>query len=98
QYNFSWEPMVFGEWKLQLGYVGSRSHKLLDMWVYNRAQPIEGIAQTSATINERRADPRYFEIRRVVNGSRGYYDAGRVTLILPRRAGFTADISYWFSK
>ena len=38
-------------WKLQLGYVGSRSHKLLIMWYLNRAHPMDGVAQTTATLN-----------------------------------------------
>ena len=57
QYNASWERRVAGNWNLQLGYVGSRGHKLLTMWYLNRAHPVAGIPLTTATINERRADP-----------------------------------------
>lgn len=98
QYNFSWEPDWFGSWKVQLGYVGSRSHKLLIMWYLNRAHPVEGIPQTTATINQRRAIPNLAEIRWVLNGSRGYYDAGRVSLVAPRWKSLTIDAAYWFSK
>ena len=77
QYNASWERRVSGNWNLQLGYVGSRGHKLLTMWYLNRAHPEAGIPLTTATINQRRADPVYAEIRYVLNGSRGYYDAAR---------------------
>jgi hypothetical protein len=97
QYNAAWEVDA-AAWKLQLGYVGSRQHKLLLMWYLNRAHPVAGIPQTTATINDRRPDPNRAETRLVVNGSRGYYDAARVTLIVPRWRGFSADISYWFSK
>ena len=32
------------------------------------------------------------------NGSRAYYDAGRVSLITPRWNGLSVNASYWFSK
>ncbi|MBI3679767.1 MAG: hypothetical protein HY235_05160 [Acidobacteria bacterium] len=98
QYNFSWEPPPWRQWRLQLGYAGSRSHKLLLMWYLNRAHPVEGIPQTSATVNERRVDPRFAEIRRVINGSRGYFDAARVSAVSPRWKGMTLNAAWWFSK
>lgn len=98
QYNFSWEPDLSRHWHLQLGYVGSRSDKLLIMWYLNRAQPVPGIPQTNDTINQRRPDPTLAEIRYVLNGSRGYFDAARVALIVPRARGFTMEAAYWFSK
>ncbi len=98
QYNFSWEPRFSRTWRLQLGYVGSRMHKLLVMWYLNRAHPVPGIATTTATINQRRPIPGLAEIRWVLNGSRGYFDAGRVSLVAPRWRGLTLDMSYWFSK
>jgi hypothetical protein len=98
QYNFAWEPAWKSQWKLQLGYVGSRSHKLLLMWYLNRAHAVDGIPQTTATINQRRPDPLFAEKRLVINGSRGYFDAARATLIVPRWRGLSLDASYWFSK
>ncbi|MEZ5403624.1 MAG: TonB-dependent receptor [Bryobacteraceae bacterium] len=98
QYNFSWEPNTPGAWRIQFGYVGSRSHRLLLMWYLNRAHPVEGIPQITATINDRRPDPNYAEKRLVVNGSRGYFDAARVTLIVPRWKSLSIDASYWYSK
>ena len=98
QYNASWERRVAGNWNVQLGYVGSRGHKLLTMWYLNRAHPVAGIPLTTATINERRADPAYAEIRYVLNGSRGYYDAARASLVLSRWRGLSMDMAYWFSK
>ena len=98
QYNFSWEPEPGGRVKLQLGYVGSRSPNLPMLWYTNRAQPVAGIPLSSETINQRRADPRHFDVYRVLNASRGYYDAGKATVIVPRWRGVSVDASYWFSK
>ncbi|MCP5110705.1 MAG: hypothetical protein GY953_07720 [bacterium] len=98
QYNLSWEPALPGGWRLQLGYVGSRSHKLPIMWYLNRAQPVAGIPQATATINQRRAIDGLAEIRWVLNGSRGYFDAARVSLVRPSYRGFTIEAAYWFSK
>ncbi len=98
QYNFSWEPETPSKWRVQLGYVGSRQHKLLLMWYLNRAHAVPGIPLTTATINARRPDPGHAEIRWVLNGSRGYFDAARATLIVPRWRGLSIDASYWFSK
>lgn len=98
QYNFSWEPAGSSRWRLQLGYVGSRSHKLLIMRYNNRAHAVAGIEQTSATLNVRRPDPRYAEIRWVLNGSRGYFDAARIALVAPGWRGLSIDAAYWFGK
>lgn len=98
QYNFTWEPELSKTVHLQLGYVGSRSHKLLLMWYLNRSHIVAGIPQTSLTINERRANPNFAEIRRVINGSRGYYDAARLAVVIPSYHGLTVNTSYWFSK
>jgi TonB-dependent receptor-like protein len=98
QYGLSWQVNLPRDWALELGYVGSRSHRLLTVWFLNRAEVVEGIPQISDTIDERRPDQRYFDVQHVLNGSRGYYDAGKVTLRVPRWANFTIDSSYWFSK
>ena len=88
-----------GNWNLQLGYVGSRGHKLLTMWYLNRAHPVAGIPLTTATINERRADPVDAEIRlRVERLATAYYDAARASLVLSRWRGLSMDVAYWFSK
>jgi hypothetical protein len=98
QYSLSWEPQISNNWRVQLGYVGSRSHKLLIMWYQNRAHVVPGIPQTTATMNLRRPHQQYAEIRRVLNGSRGFYDAARISLLLPRWRGVSLDAAYWFSK
>lgn len=99
QYSFSWEPALANRWRLNIGYVGSRTMKLLLSWYTNRALPDPNPAlNTTATINNRRPDTRYYDFRRVVNASIGYYDAARVTVTAPSWRGLTFDASYWFSK
>ncbi|MEZ5400455.1 MAG: TonB-dependent receptor [Bryobacteraceae bacterium] len=98
QYNLIWEPLLFSRWKVQLGYLGSRSHKLFTMLYTNRAVLDSPLPLITATITARRPDERYHDVRRIVNGSHGYFDAGRATLIAPRWRGLTLDASYWFSK
>jgi hypothetical protein len=102
QYNLSWEPEFSKSLskyaKLQFGYVGSRSHKLFVMWYTNRAQPMSGIPQITATINQRRPNQNFADIRIVANTSNGYFDAGRVSLVLSSWHGLTTDAAYWFSK
>ena len=98
QYNFQWELGLARDWNLEVGYVGSRTIRLLNLWNTNRGRPVPGIPLTTTTVNERRADPRYFEVRRVLNSSRGYYDAAKARLVVSRWRGLTLDLSYWFSK
>jgi len=98
QYNFSWERALGAGWRVQAGYAGSRAHKLPIMWYTNRAHPAPGIPLTTATINERRPIAELADVRLVLNGSRGYFDAGRLTVVAPRVKRFTVDAAYWFSK
>ncbi len=98
QFNFTWELEPAPAWRLSLGYVGSRSLKLLNTWFLNRGLPTPGMETVPATIDQRRADQRYFDIRRTTNSSRGYFDAAKVSLVVPRWHGLTIDASYWFGK
>lgn len=98
QYNFSWERSLPANALLRVGYVGSRTHKLLSTWFLNRGQPREGIPQTSATTNIRRADQRYYDLRYPTNASRAYYDAVRASVLIPEWRGVSFEGSYWFSK
>ena len=97
-YNLEWELGLSENWILELGYVGSRSRNLLVGLSKNRAQPVPGIPQTTRTINQRRADPRYFDVVDIANGSRGYFDAAKVTLRIRSWGDLSLDTSYWFSK
>lgn len=98
QYNLTWEHELGHGMRAQWSYVGSRTHKLFQMWFDNRARIVPGIPQTTATINQRRPNPNILEALRLLNGSRAYFDAARVTLIAPRVFGMSLDGSYWFSK
>ena len=97
-YNFSWEFELAKDWKIDLSYIGSRSHQLLSMFFLNRARIVNGIPQTTRTVNVRRPDQRFFNLLHVNNGSRGYFDAGRATLRIPGWAGLNLEASYWWSK
>lgn len=98
QYNASWEPLPRSRWRMQLGYVGSRTPKIIQMWYINRALVIPGVAPTTASIDDRRPDPKLSEVKLMLNGSFAWYDAARVTLVVPRWKGLSLDASYWFSK
>ncbi len=98
QYNFSWEPRLSSKWRMQMGYVGSRTHKILMLWTTNRAQAVPGVPQVTETIEQRRPDQRHFEVRQVLNGSRAYFDAARVSLLQSNWRGLTLEAVYWFSK
>ena len=98
QYNFSWELVPAKNWTLRLGYLGSRTHRLLAGWPFNRARAVPGIELTTKTVNERRPDPRFFDVRHILNGSRAYYDAAKASLTTSRWHGLSMDWSYWFSK
>ena len=98
QYNASWEIATAGGGYAQVGYVGSRTHRLLSTWVFNRARPVAGTNRTTQTVNQRRPDSRYFEVRRILNGSRAYFDAARATAGIRNWHGLNAEFSYWISK
>lgn len=82
----------------RFGYVGSRSFKLLNGYTINRAQPRPGIPLTLDTVDVRRADPRYYDVRNVINAGIGYFDAAQATLDLPSRHGIQGSVTYTFGK
>ena len=99
QYSFSWQtPLPAALGRLDLGYVGSRTLKLLYMQYFNRGLVVPGIPQSTATVNDRRPDPRYYDYRVVSNMARSYFDAARITYSLQTRRGLNLETSYWFSK
>ena len=99
QYSLSWEFALSRTMNLQLGYVGSRTHKVFQAWFLNRADRPEHIEDALIrNINERRADQRFNDIVRLHNASRAYYDAGRVAFVMRNWRGVTIDTAYWWSK
>lgn len=97
-YSFVLERQSATKGMLRFGYTGSRSMKLLTGVVLNRALPQAGIPYTTATINDRRPDPRVGELRTVQNNGIAYYDGAQVSYDLPYRRGFNAGVSYTFGK
>jgi hypothetical protein len=98
-YNASWEWRSNRGVGLQFGYVGSRAHRLFETLYNNRGGKLADISQiTPATVNARRADQTRYDVFRIHNGSKSYFDAARVTVTVPSAHGFSGEISYWFSK
>jgi hypothetical protein len=97
QYNFAAEHRI-GKAVLRIGYVGSRTFKLLDAYIGNRAVPVDGIPMTTATVDRRRADPRYYDTKHVINGGAAYLDAAQATFDFPYMRGLAWGVSYTFGK
>ncbi len=98
QYSLSWEFGLSRTMNVQLGYVGSRTHKVFQAWFLNRGERPDGVPVTVRTTNQRRADGRYNDVLRLHNASRAYFDAGRVAFVMRDLKGFTVDAAYWLSK
>lgn len=98
QYNFGIERKLANRFPLHIGYIGSRAFKMINVYTANRGLPVPGIPLTTATVDQRRADPRFYDIRMVVNGGIAYFDAAQATLDVPRSHGLTGRLSYTFSK
>lgn len=98
QYSLSWEFGLSETINLQLGYVGSRSHKVFQAWFLNRGERPDSVPVTVRTTNDRRGDDRYNDVLRLHNASRAYFDAARVAFAMRNLKGFTVDAAYWFSK
>ncbi len=98
QYNLTIEKRLGWGGMVRTSYVGSRTIKSLSAIIQNRAEPVAGIPLTTATVNLRRPDPRYYETYTILNGGIAYFDAGQVTFEQPYRNGVTAQVSYTFSK
>ncbi|MBE0657399.1 MAG: TonB-dependent receptor [Bryobacteraceae bacterium] len=98
QYNASIEKRFGWGGVMRTSYIGSRTIKLLNSTIQNRAEPVPGIPLTTATVNLRRPDPRYFETYNILNGGNAYFDAGQLAFDLPAKRGFMAQFAYTFSK
>ena len=83
---------------LRAAYVGTRTFHLLTQQVYNRARPSTTIPNTTATIQDRRADQRFGDLIVIESGANAYYDA-LVTSVDKRLAnGFTFRMTYAYGK
>ncbi|MBI1897599.1 MAG: hypothetical protein HYS04_13900, partial [Acidobacteria bacterium] len=81
---------------LRLAYIGSRGIKLLNSHVDNRALPIAPL--TLDSVDQRRPDPRYYEINRIVNGGIAYLDAVQAAVEGSYRNGLAWAAAYTFGK
>jgi hypothetical protein len=98
QYGLHLEKRVFAGALLRVGYAGSKSLKMMNPYIQNRAEPVAGVPLTLATVDQRRPDPRYYEVRHVVNGGSGLLNAGQVSLDLPYWKGLRFTANYTLSK
>jgi hypothetical protein len=83
---------------LRVAYIGSRTMKLHTKVVSNRAEPVPGIPTTTATINQRRPDPRFLEISTYTNMGIGYFDGVQFGLDKRMNNGLALNVRYTFSK
>ncbi len=97
QYSFTLEHS-FGPLTLSAAYVGSRSFKVLSALALNRARIIPGVPLTTATINDRRPDKRYFDIIQVANAGIAYLDAAQLSWRFRAFHGFAGGGTYTWSK
>ena len=98
QYNFSLERRVMGDRMLRLAYIGSRTFQLLDSLIGNRAVPRPDIPLTTATVDQRRGDQRYYDVKNILNGGVAYMDAAQASWESPWRAGLAWGLTYTFGK
>ena len=98
QYNFSIENRFASRYLVRLSYVGSRSLKPLNVFIENRAEPVPGVPLTTATVDQRRPDPRYYDVKYIVNGGIAYMDAAQASFELPSTKGLTFGTTYTFGK
>lgn len=98
QYGLSLERRFAGGLLLRAGYVGSTGFKPVNSFIFNRAEPVAGIPLTLDTVDRRRPDPNFTEVRHIVNAGISYFNAGQVSLELPMARGFRGGISYTFGK
>ncbi len=98
QYNLVVEKRFFDRYMLRTGYVGSRTFKVFNSFVWNRAQNIPGQASTVFNVDERRPDSRYTEIKQINNAGIAYYDAALLTFEMPLTKGLMVSTTYTFSK
>ncbi len=97
-YTFGIERSMPGGLLMRIGYIGMRSFHILTLGEYNRARPVPGIPATTATINDRREDQRYFDINLVESNSISYFDAVQLSADKRLSRGLSFRASYTFGK
>jgi hypothetical protein len=98
QYSLTMEHRFDRQFALRLGYTGSRALKLIDTSIQNRATPVAGIAFTTSTVDQRRADPRFYDVKYIVNGGGAWLNAAQATLDYQLRRGLLWSVTYTFGK
>ena len=98
QYTLGLERELPAGFRMTLVYSGSRMMKLFRIVRENRAERVEGIPLTTSTINDRRADQRFFSIARMTNRGRAFFDAGQLRIDKAFSQGLSLRASYTFSK
>ena len=98
QYNLVLEKRLLDRYIVRTGYVGSRSFKVFNSFVWNRAENIPGKVSTVFNVDERRPDSRYTEIKQINNAGIAYYDAAMLAFEMPLRKGLNVSATYTFSK
>lgn len=101
-YTFGIERALPGRALLRAAYIGMRGFHILTLGEFNRARPVtedsELFPPTTANINERRPDQRYFGINRIESNSISYYDAVQLSVDKRLSHGLTFRASYTFGK
>ncbi len=98
QYNFGLERKLLDRATLRLGYVGSRTIKAISAYIMNRAEPVPGIPLTTATVDQRRPDARYYEVKHILNAGIAYLDAAQASFEMPLARGLAWGVTYTFGK
>ncbi len=98
QFNLQIEKRLAENLFLRVGYIGNRTIKLFFPFVSNRAQPVPDIPATTATIDQRRPDPRFLSVKTIINSGVSYYDALKISLAHRFARGLAFDFDYVFSK
>jgi hypothetical protein len=97
QYSFILEH-AFGPVFFDIGYLGSRTFKLVTFFTQNRAEQVPGIVASTGNINDRRPDQRYYDIVRIQNAGAAYLDGVQVSVRMRDIHGIAIGGRYLFSK
>ncbi|MDZ7637856.1 MAG: hypothetical protein U5J83_06340 [Bryobacterales bacterium] len=57
---------------------------------------MDGIPQTYGNRESAPADPNFYQVLQVLTVSRAYYDAARVSAIVPQWRRWSFEAAYWF--